>query len=278
VTLCRHGHFAKPGTRQKERTLVSMATRLFSARSRARGLLLLAAALSTGCSSEQPLAVGIAQAQTGKYGAPPPLPSPPDAAAQRPPLDLVRRSIQLTILGSFTEEAIAEIEHALRTQLTVEVLPTERRELPRSAYYAPRKRYRAEKLLAALEAKQRGAVGQLGLTEVDISTTKGRIKDWGVFGLGAIGGDSAVISTHRLLRDNPSAELYRFRVVTSAVHEVGHMLGLDHCKEPHCVMNDAEGSIRTVDTSTGELGPTCQKALIKLAPRNRLPTHPPPEG
>jgi archaemetzincin len=248
--------------------------------SKAAGLTLMAATLSAGCPSGHPLELGNAVAQAGSYSPPPPLPAPPvtaqEAALERPSPHLVRRSVQLTVLGSFPEAATSQIEEALRQQLSVEVLPTERRELPAEAYYAPRKRYRAEKLLSALEARQRKHLGQLGLTEVDISTTKGKVKDWGVFGLGVIGGDSAVISTHRLRRDNPSAEVYRFRIVTSAVHEVGHMLGLDHCTEPHCLMNDAEGSIRTVDTSTGALGPTCQAALLKLAPRNRVPqaTHP----
>lgn len=254
---------------------MNMATR----RSKGRGLLLLVAALGAGCSNESPLQAGVAQAQAGKYSAPPPLPSAPSAQDSAPPSpELVRRSIQLTILGSFPEQAIAEIENALRKQLTVEVLPTERRELPAKAYYAPRKRYRAEKLLSALEAKQHGNIGQLGLTEVDISTTKGKIKDWGVIGLGVIGGDSAIISTYRLRRDDPSDDLYRFRVVTSAVHEVGHMLGLDHCTEPRCVMNDAEGKVQTVDQSTGELGPQCLQALLKLAPRNHLPRLASPDG
>jgi hypothetical protein len=58
-----------------------------------------------------------------------------------------------------------------------------------------------------------------------------------------------------------------FRVVTTAVHEVGHTLGLDHCVEPHCVMNDAEGSIETVDHSTGKLGQECRDELDREEPR-----------
>jgi archaemetzincin len=45
------------------------------------------------------------------------------------------------------------------------------------------------------------------------------------------------------------------------------MLGLEHCVEPRCVMNDAEGSIKTVDNSTGELGAECAVRLDTLAPR-----------
>jgi archaemetzincin len=62
-------------------------------------------------------------------------------------------------------------------------------------------------------------------------------------------------------------ELVTFRVVTTAVHEVGHTLGLEHCDDPRCVMRDAEGSIRTVDTSDGQLGPICRERVEETAPR-----------
>jgi archaemetzincin len=233
--------------------------------------------------SPPPLEPTRAKAQAGPYAPPPalfgsraePRASTPSPAAAAPALPaLVRRSVQLTLFGSFSEATLAQIEAHLRAQLEVEVLPAQRRELPVTAYYAPRKRYRAERLLDALDARARRGISQLGLTEVDISTSKGKHKDWGVFGLAWIGGESAVISTHRLRRDQPKDELYRFRVVTTAAHEIGHMLGLDHCSEPHCLMNDAEGSIRTVDESSGELGPACRAALTRLAPRRQLPREP----
>lgn len=185
----------------------------------------------------------------------------------------VRRVLQLTILGEFPREVLAEIEASLRAELQVDVLPTIERDLPQSAYYPPRKRYRAERLLAALEQNGTPGVSQLGLTVVDISTTKGKHVDWGVFGLGTLGGDSAVISVHRLRRDKPAPALYHFRIKTTAVHEAGHMLGLDHCTEPRCLMNDAEGSIRTVDESSGKLGPNCRTELDRLAPAQRTPPH-----
>jgi archaemetzincin len=229
----------------------------------------LLASLALGACSSRPF--DRAEAQAGGYAPPPPLPPAPSAPAPVPATPLVRRSVQLTLFGSFPEPALAQIEAHVRAQLEVEVLSPQRRELPAAAYYAPRKRYRAERLLAAMDAKAQKGISQLGLTEVDISTTKGKHKDWGVFGLAWIGGESSVISTYRLRKDQPSDELYRFRVVTTAAHEIGHMLGLDHCSEPHCLMNDAEGSIRTVDESTGELGPKCRAALARLAPRRQLP-------
>ena len=75
-----------------------------------------------------------------------------------------------------------------------------------------------------------------------------------------------MISTFRLRRRARDADHVEFRVVTTAVHEVGHTLGLEHCTEPVCVMRDAEGSIRTVDTSDGHIGPQCRAELDRESP------------
>ena len=47
-----------------------------------------------------------------------------------------------------------------------------------------------------------------------------------------------------------------------AAHELGHVLGLSHCATPHCLMHDAEGSIRTVDSATG-FCEMCAQALAE---------------
>ena len=108
----------------------------------------------------------------------------------------------------------------------------------------------------------------LGLTEVDISTTSEPYEDWGIFGLGHCPGQSAVISSKRLSRRPKNREHVRFRVATTAVHEIGHTFGLPHCAEDkaRCVMLDAEGGIENTDVSTGALGPACAKLLDSLAP------------
>jgi archaemetzincin len=130
-----------------------------------------------------------------------------------------------------------------------------RRALPKSAYYAPRKRYRAEKLLDFLRDEvwpDSGCDLVVGFTSVDISTTKGEHHDWGIFGLGTIAGVSGVVSTHRLRR-RASLDKQRRRTVSVTNHEIGHVLGAPHGGEPGCLMNDAEGTIRTVDHESGLL-------------------------
>lgn len=186
----------------------------------------------------------------------------PSVSAQDAPRSS-RATVTLVTLGTFPRALADAVERGLRTELQVEVRRVNDVRLPPSAYYAPRRRYRADALLDYLHTLvPRGDRARiLGMTEVDISTTKGRVFDWGVFGLGDLDGSACVISTHRLERRARDAAHVEFRVVTTAVHEVGHTLGLEHCVEPRCVMRDAEGSIVTVDTSTGRLGPECRAEL-----------------
>ncbi|MBU0551173.1 hypothetical protein KKB55_09280 [Myxococcota bacterium] len=148
-------------------------------------------------------------------------------------------------------QAVASALRAYGFEVTL--APT--RPLPKAAYYPPRKRYRADRLLAHLNALHpEGKI--LGLTTRDISTTKGAHQDWGVFGLGELGGRAAMVSTHRLKRGARDAAHRLRRLRHTAIHEVGHLVGLPHCEEPDCLMQDAHGSIKNTDTSD-HLGPDC---------------------
>lgn len=162
------------------------------------------------------------------------------------------------------------VEAELRRVYQVEVRRLDARALPRSAYTTPRRRYRADRLLEFLgEQIPAGAPARtrvLGLTTADISTSKDGFKDWGIFGLGELDGTAAVVSSHRLRRKARDAAQLRWRVTNTAVHELGHVLGLEHCEEPRCVMLDARGGITNTDESTGEPGPLCREKLDRKAP------------
>jgi archaemetzincin len=76
----------------------------------------------------------------------------------------------------------------------------------------------------------------IGLTTKDISTTKGKFKDWGIMGLANCPGTACVVSTFRLNKNKLSEQFYKV-----AIHELGHTSGLPHCKEKSCYLRDAEG-------------------------------------
>ncbi|MEZ4385811.1 MAG: hypothetical protein R3A79_31120 [Nannocystaceae bacterium] len=180
----------------------------------------------------------------------------------------MRAPIVTIVIGDFDEELRAEVEAGLARALPVEVRRGPTWALPKAAYYPPRRRYRADALIdllrdAAAEDAEPDA-RYLGLTSVDISTTKGKHKDWGIFGLAFCPGQGAVISSHRLRRGAKDREHFAFRVTNTAIHEVGHSLGLEHCDEPRCPMQDAEGSVATTDSSAQVLGPECAEELALL--------------
>ncbi len=157
--------------------------------------------------------------------------------------------IEILPLGGAPGEAeVRAVIAAIQAFFTVPVEVREPWPLPKPAYYPARGRYRAERLLEFLaeHATERAHVA-LGLTTVDISTTKGRIADWGILGLATLDGRSAVLSSFRCQRGARDASHARERFAKTAVHELGHSFGLPHCATPGCLMHDGEGSVLTSD-------------------------------
>lgn len=141
-----------------------------------------------------------------------------------------------------------EVMAALRAFYPVDVRLLECQPVPQSAYYPPRKRYRAERLLAYLNQRMpKDGWRILGLTDVDISTTKGAVTDWGVMGLGELPGTATVISSFRCRKKARNQAHAVERLAKVAVHEIGHTLGLDHCPNLGCLMEDAMGKVVTTD-------------------------------
>lgn len=146
--------------------------------------------------------------------------------------------------------------------------------LPDDAWYQPRKRYRADKLLDHLAAEilpTNGCNAVMGFTFVDISTTKDDIEDWGILGLANIDGGVGVVSSYRMkLHGHPKKRKVIQRAIKVANHELGHVLGLPHMAGGwDCMMNDAHGTIKTVDKEKGgmcdaERGPIEQKLGFAL--------------
>ncbi len=103
---------------------------------------------------------------------------------------------------------------------------------PRSAYYPPRQRYRADSLIGWLSRRAGKNETWLGIMVTDISTTHHGKPDWGVMGLGLHPGNACVASSYRM-----KDKTHFWKV---AIHELGHTAGLPHCPVKSCFMRDAE--------------------------------------
>lgn len=181
-----------------------------------------------------------------------------------------RGTVMLVPFGKFPAAQVDAVAEHLRVHAQVEVVTQPAAPLPAEAWYAPRKRYRADRLLDHLEAMYADAPSTthvLGLVLPDISTSKPPHEDWGIFGLGQMPGRAAVVSTFRLRKKVKNAAHLHRRLANTALHELGHTLGLDHCTEALCPMQDAEGSIANTDAANDDFGPGCLAALDRLAPR-----------
>lgn len=154
---------------------------------------------------------------------------------------------QITLFYGFKAEILAETS------------------LPESAYYKARNRYRADTLLNYLLRIRPAKYDYLiGITEKDISCTSEPYEDWGVFGLGFMPGEACVISTFRLKKNKKSEAHFQERVIKVVLHELGHNIGLDHCPTPKCMMQDAEGTIKSVDEEKIEVCSSCKAKIQKF--------------
>ncbi len=162
-----------------------------------------------------------------------------------------------------------ELVHGAQVRIAGQV------ELPASAYTTLRSpRYRADTLIAWLRGIKPDSVDLIiGITAKDISVTKygadgaikepvGKYRDFGIFGLGHIGGPSCVVSTFRL--GDGRGPVFFDRLMKVTVHEIGHNRRLPHCPDPRCVMRDAVERMASVDAAGRGMCAACrQRASVR---------------
>jgi archaemetzincin len=182
--------------------------------------------------------------------------------------------VHIVPLGAIADEAIEETARGLRAHAPVTVMVEARNPLPPETRSVILGRYRAERILEWMQGLELGPGKLMGVTEVDIVTKKGKNDNWGILGLGTLDGRCSVLSTFRMKRiwENGGApeSLVRERLWKTAVHELGHTLGLPHCPNRGCIMEDAHGTVKTTDRET-ELCPDCARRFNEAAARTSGP-------
>jgi len=152
-------------------------------------------------------------------------------------------------LGEPSEDLVEFIAESLRERFLLTVRITDPEPLPEFAWYPPRKRWRAEKLLRHLKEMDVGEAWRVtGITEEPISTTKGKRYDYGIAGLADMGGKASVLTSYLFRRvKKKNRKRYLRYMENLVIHEVGHTLGLEHCLNRGCLLEDAKGRVTTCD-------------------------------
>lgn len=179
--------------------------------------------------------------------------------------------IRLVRVGSPDEDVLDFLALTLTDQLqgACQVL-TERVDVS-ALYDAARGQFHSTGLLAELVelGRRHSSTKLLGVTEVDLFIP---ILTF-VFGEAQLGGQTALLSTHRLRQEfyglPADPNLFFDRVEKEALHELGHTLGLVHCTDLRCVMRFSN-SVEEVDLKPSAYCEECRRRIVEAEPAERL--------
>lgn len=128
-------------------------------------------------------------------------------------------------------------------------------EIPEGTYNPSRDQYLSTEILYfMMNILKRNSNHVLGLTSVDLYAPRLNF----VLGEAEYPGNFALISLHRL--KSPNRDLFIKRIITEAVHELGHTFGLPHCMNHLCVMHFSNSVLETDIKGPG----FCKDCLNKL--------------
>jgi archaemetzincin len=131
--------------------------------------------------------------------------------------------VNILQIGEVNENVLSSLLESL--PFNAKKLP--KAEIPANAYNPRRSQYLAMPFLK-LAHRYQGIV--LGVTNIDLYAEGLNF----IFGQAELNGKACVISTYRL--EDTDKETFITRIVKEAVHEIGHVFGLEHCNNELCVM------------------------------------------
>jgi archaemetzincin len=194
--------------------------------------------------------------------------SAPSSPATASPATVPALVVHMIPLGSIPDQMVEQAALGLRSHAPVTVVVEPRATLGADLKASIRERYRADKILEWMDTRADAHGKWMGVTDVDIVARKGNNDNWGVLGLGAVDGRCSILSIFRMQRrwENGGAadEVVKDRLWKTAVHELGHTLGLPHCPTRGCIMEDAHGTVKTTDRET-DLCADCQRRFRAAA-------------
>ena len=134
-------------------------------------------------------------------------------------------------------------------------LSTDILEIPERSYNPSRDQYHSTEILySMMNILKRDSDHVLGVTNVDLYASRLNF----ILGEAEYPGNFAIVSLNRL--KSPNKKLFLKRVLTEAVHELGHTFGLSHCRNHLCVMHFSNSVVETDIKGPG----FCSDCLSKL--------------
>ncbi|NWF52939.1 MAG: archaemetzincin family Zn-dependent metalloprotease [Nitrospirae bacterium] len=168
--------------------------------------------------------------------------------------------IVLVSVGKIDRETIEALKDNLSRVFNRRVFIGKEMPEPHYAFNKKRNQYLSTAILNAIKEQKEYAPYEriLGIVDHDLYVPELN------FVFGEASTKVAVISLTRLRQGfyglPEDSNLFQKRVLTEAVHELGHTYGLGHCSNPHCVMFFSN-SLMDTDRKGSELCPRCKSKL-----------------
>jgi archaemetzincin len=139
--------------------------------------------------------------------------------------------------GEVESDLVEAVDISVQRRFRMRVRIGEQLSIPARSYSRERGQYLSTELLNVLATQVHDhARARLGITSVDLFVPELNF----VFGEASITLGAAVFSTARLdpraYKEPENQTLFIRRATTEAVHELGHVFGLGHCRQSSCVM------------------------------------------
>ena len=178
--------------------------------------------------------------------------------------------IGVIALGEVPKAALEEIVDQIGVCFRLQADMLSPLRIPLHAYDKRRMQYNAGALIKSLETMGfPNAQKVIGIVNVDIFIPIFTH----VIGEAQEGGRYAVTSMYRLRKEldgnRPSMALVLKRLSKAALHEIGHLFGLVHCLDEHCLMHFS-GGLRDLDRVTPQPCGYCRKYLAEAIRRHGI--------